>query len=585
MIGESMPAASILAIDCGSTVTRVLLLGRVEEAYRLIAQGVAPSSQGPPWHDVAVAVRQVIEQISWATGWRLLDEMGEIERPGQEWRGVDAVTVATSAGGPLRVLLIGIVRGTSAFGASLGSAQRAMPVSTSEIVGLVSSDRRVGDVLSDDFEGTVDLIQELVPDAIILVGGVDGGASEPVLEAARAVAWAYKALPELRDTYTPLVYAGNADIGPRVSALFGRDADFRAVDNVRPALDQEDLGPLRSEIEALHRQRKMGQLPGFDTLTSWSSVPVQSTATTFADSIRYLAGSGGINVVGVDVGGAQSSMATVVDEQFDLVVRNDLGLSWHVAGILDHVPVETLLRWLPFDADPSLVCTALRNKALHSRTLPQTRDDLLVEQAVAREVVRLMLKDIEPRWPTERSRLSAEPGVKFHLIVGTGGVLAGAPDAGQAALILLDALQPVGVSSLALDRHGLMALSGAVARVNPLAAAQLVQGDALWKLGTIVAPMGTAREGELALTCRTDYQDGRSLQARVAYGSLLVIPLPAGQTATLELSPTRRFDVGLGAKGQAAVTVVEGGAIGIIIDARGQPQIGRPQAPNLRPYP
>ena len=42
-------------------------------------------------------------------------------------------------------------------------------------------------------------------------------------------------------------------------------------------------------------------------------------------------------------------------------------------------------------------------------------------------------------------------------------------------------------------------------------------------------------------------------------------------TADLELRPTRRFDVGLGTRGQAGTTKVEGGMLGIIIDARGRP--------------
>jgi hypothetical protein len=135
----------------------------------------------------------------------------------------------------------------------------------------------------------------------------------------------------------------------------------------------------------------------------------------------------------------------------------------------------------------------------------------------------------------------------------------------------LDALQPVGVAGLALDQPGLLALLGAVATVTPLTAAQVMERDALLNLGTVVAPVGMAREGEVALTFKIEYQDGRFLEVEVPYGSLEVIPLPAGQTATLELRPTRRFDVGLGSKGQAGTTEVEGGVIGIIIDARGRP--------------
>jgi hypothetical protein len=107
--------------------------------------------------------------------------------------------------------------------------------------------------------------------------------------------------------------------------------------------------------------------------------------------------------------------------------------------------------------------------------------------------------------------------------------------------------------------------------VNPAIASLVMEKDALVNLGTVVAPVGTAREGDVALTFKIQYEDGRTLEVEVPYGSLEVIPLPAGQTADLELRPTRRFDVGLGTKGLAGTTKVEGGVIGIIIDARGRP--------------
>ncbi|NIV37647.1 MAG: methylaspartate mutase, partial [Anaerolineae bacterium] len=87
-----------------------------------------------------------------------------------------------------------------------------------------------------------------------------------------------------------------------------------------------------------------------------------------------------------------------------------------------------------------------------------------------------------------------------------------------------------------------------VAMVNPLAAAQVTERDALHNLGTVVAPVGSAREGEIALKFKIAYEDGRSLEVEVPYGSLEVIPLATGQTADLELRPTRRFDVGLGTR-------------------------------------
>jgi len=87
----------------------------------------------------------------------------------------------------------------------------------------------------------------------------------------------------------------------------------------------------------------------------------------------------------------------------------------------------------------------------------------------------------------------------------------------------------------------------------------------------VVAPVGAARLGDIALKCKMTYADGSTVQVDVPFGSLEVVPLPQGQTATLELRPTRRFDIGWGSKGRGGKIEVKGGAVGLIIDARGRP--------------
>jgi hypothetical protein len=424
-------------------------------------------------------------------------------------------------------------------------------------------------VLSSDIESQVRLIQDLAPDLILMVGGVDGGASRPVLQSAQAVALARSAMPTAAPP--PVLYAGNSELRIGVAEIVGSDGELRAIDNVRPSMETENPGPLQAEIEELYRLYKMERLPGFGTVADWSPVQPLPTATAFAHTIQYLAHLNAINVLGADVGGAAVSIAAVVDEQFDLTIRSDLGISHNIARLLELTSIESVQRWLPFEADPVEILNMVHNKALRYQTLPQTRQDLLLEQALARELLRLTMADIVPQLPQGTSHTYRGLPPKFHLVVGRGGVLANTPNYGQAALILLDALQPVGVTGLALDNTGLLAPLGAVATVNHLMATEVMERDALLNLGTVVAPVGTAREGEIALTFRIEYEDARTLEVEVNYGSLEVIPLPPGQTATLELRPTRRFDVGLGSKGQAGATKVEGGVIGIIIDARGRP--------------
>jgi len=136
---------------------------------------------------------------------------------------------------------------------------------------------------------------------------------------------------------------------------------------------------------------------------------------------------------------------------------------------------------------------------------------------------------------------------------------------------LLDALQPTGVCTLALDQGSLLPQLGALAYVHPLAAAQLVARDGFLRLGTAICVVGTAREGSVALRIKVEYGDGQRIEVEVPYGALEVIPLMPGRQASIELRPTSHFDVGLGRRGKGATTQVEGGVVGIIVDARGRP--------------
>jgi hypothetical protein len=83
--------------------------------------------------------------------------------------------------------------------------------------------------------------------------------------------------------------------------------------------------------------------------------------------------------------------------------------------------------------------------------------------------------------------------------------------------------------------------------------------------------MGHSTPGKSALKFKIDYANGNHLETEVAYGSMRVIALPPGEKATLEIRPSRHFDIGLGQPGRGILAEVEGGILGIVIDARGRP--------------
>jgi len=563
-MANGLDIESILAADCGSTMTKVILIDVADGQYRFVAQGEALSTIEPPQADVILGVRHAIGQIEEATGRLLLDEKGQLITPEQaSGNGVDAFVATTSAASPLRLILAGLTRDVS-----IESARRAISSTYALVEDTISLDNGAQRE-KRSAEARIRILQRHQPDAVLIVGGTDGGATAPVADIAEVVALACSIMD---GTARPqIVFAGNQEARPLVAEILGGKGELRAVDNVRPALDVENLAAAREEMDTLYRERKVARIPGFGGLSAWSSVAVLPTTRAFGYLIQYLARQYALNAVGVDIGGATVTVASVIDGHFTSVSRNDLGLSHNVTRVSTEAGFENILRWLPFDMEVTEAHNIIANKQLRPTTIPQTRRDLLLEQAIAREALRLTLVEARQSWAGRPSAPYPELFPFSDLIVGGGGVLAHASHYGQAALILLDALQPIGVSNLALDVTSMSAPLGVTATIEPLAAAQVVERDGFLSLGTVVAPVGTAREGEIALQLKITYEDGRALEMEVPYGSLEVLPLSAGHKATLELRPTRKFDIGLGAKGKGATTELEGGAVGVIIDARGRP--------------
>ena len=141
--------------------------------------------------------------------------------------------------------------------------------------------------------------------------------------------------------------------------------------------------------------------------------------------------------------------------------------------------------------------------------------------------------------------------------------------------MLLDALQPRGVTSMVLDRTMLISQLGAVATVAPIAAVQVNENDAVMhRLGTCVIPYGDLPQGQVALRVGMEYSNGRQVTAEVMSGSIEIIPLRINEQAMLTLYPAPTVDVGLGPGERArAAEEIDGGLVGLVIDARGRPLV------------
>jgi hypothetical protein len=139
-------------------------------------------------------------------------------------------------------------------------------------------------------------------------------------------------------------------------------------------------------------------------------------------------------------------------------------------------------------------------------------------------------------------------------------------------LAILDAFQPVGITTLVLDPHGLTSALGVAAGPAPMVSVQVLNSGNYVSLGTVVSPVGRGKVGRPVVRVRLDREGGgEGMEGEVRAGQLVILPLRLGESGRLTLRPEKGFDVGFGGPGKAGALRVSGGVLGLIIDARGRP--------------
>jgi uncharacterized protein (TIGR01319 family) len=570
-MAEERNIESILIADCGAVVTKLLLIDRVADSYRVVAQSEALTTGKPPWDDLSVGVVRAMEELESVTGRTVYSE-GRVISPRRGLRGVDAFVVIISAVAPLQVVLAGLVREMS-----LESARRAAAGTYSSINAMMS---REGSLQSPQ-ETWARTVRDSAPDVVFLVGGVDGGAQRPVLELAEAIALGSSMLPE--EQRPAILYGGNSAIRPHITRLLGDITRVVIADNVHPTVDTEHLGPAQEALEEFYIEERLQTAPGVEALSMWSRMPFVPAATAFSRVVDFLwhrEGNADRGVLGVDVGAATTTVAATFDGR-PYVTVYEHGVANGLIDWLDEHDAGRLLRWIPDEMDEASLKSALYNTELRPSAVPQDPRELWVELAVAREMLRSALSLARPTWDVGSSDMrptQVMPRVDPILI--SGGGLVHTPRAGQALLAVLDGVQPVGISTVLLDVNRAAPAIGAVAGIKPLAAASALEAGTLTSLGTVISPVGQAKPGDVVMRMRIVYDSGGELDVEARYGEIEIWPLLVGQQATLEIRPSRRFDVGMG-PGQGGKVEVLGGLVGLVVDARGRP-LKLPQDPDLR---
>jgi len=572
---------SILATDCGSTTTKAILIELMDGEYRLQGRGEAPTTVEAPFEDVTRGVLNAVGEVEELSGRKLLD--GEnILTPQNGDEGVDIYVSTSSAGGGLQMMVAGVVKsmtGESAERAALGAGSIVMDV-------LASNDGRMP-------HQKIQRIRQLRPDMILLSGGIDGGTTKHVVELAE-ILHAANPKPRLgKDYKLPVIYAGNNKAQSEITKTLAEMTDLTIVKNIRPVLERENLTPSRDKIHDLFMEHVMQQAPGYKKLMSWTDAPIMPTPGAVGSLIEMIAKQENITVVGVDIGGATTDIFSVFQEQFNRTVSANLGMSYSICNVLAEAGMANVLRWVQFDIDEIDLNNRIGNKMIRPTTVPQSMEELMMEQAIAREALRLSFiqhkafavnlkgiqkeRTISDAFEQSESGLSLVNMMELDLLVGSGGVMSHAPRREQSARMLVDAFLPEGITQLAVDSIFMMPQLGVLANIDKedlkedarKAAVEVFEKDCLIRLGTCIAPVGKIKPNMTVMTAELTLSEGKPEHYAVKAGELLRIEVPFEPVKAI-LTPGKGLDLGAG-KGEIIKTTIYGGVVGLFLDGRGRP--------------
>jgi uncharacterized protein (TIGR01319 family) len=420
---------------------------------------------------------------------------------------------------------------------------------------------------------------------ILISGGTDGGNINQVVQIAERIAPA-RPQPRFGGEYKmPVIFAGNKEAAPIVQRTFDDSVALTVVDNLRPVLERENLGPARDKIHDLFLEHVMAHAPGYDKLIQWADAPIMPTPGAVGNILQTIAKEQNINVVGVDIGGATTDMFSVFDGVFNRTVSANLGMSYSISNVVAEATLPNVLRWVHFEMEERELRNRVKNKMIRPTTIPETLEALVFEQAISREALRLAyiqhkefattLKGVQQQrtvgeiFSQQAGGQSIVNNMRLDLLIASGGVLSHAPRMQQTAAMLIDAFEPEGFTTLAKDSIFMMPHLGVLAEVHPQAALEVFEKDCLICLGTCIAAKGSGKPGKDCFAYRIS---GKTLNesGTMPVGELKLLPLGAGETAHLFVEPTRHFDLGAG-PGKKVEREVRGGTVGLILDARGRP--------------
>ncbi len=491
----------ICITDIGSTTTKAILLIERDGIWQLGDIAQAPTTVEKPFNDVKIGVWQSIQKLEKKAQFQIL--MPDASSTDLKFMPDTIYLSTSSAGGGLQILVIGLTLADSA-----SSAKRASYGAGGVILETFSIDDR-----KTSIEQML-AMKKLHPDMILLCGGTDGGALTGVIRLAEIIRIANPEPKYNSNEKIPLLYAGNQDALELIRMMVSDSFDLHLLPNLRPTMQTENLKPTQDLIQQLFMENVMEHAPGYKDLKQLVQADILPTPAGVLNSIKALCSGEDRNIFAFDIGGATTDTFSYISKHFQRTVSANLGMSYSALNVMKEAGLANLLRWLPEALTETEIRDYIGNKTLFPTSIPRNDRELAIEHALAREALRLSLEQ-HREMHYSRTKIGFLDNIKagnrekfdlqfnfeafartfyfyasdIDVLVGAGGVFSHCKDPLQAVMILIDALNPKGVTEIWLDKHFITPHLGVLSQLDESVSSSLLQTASIEKLAVHISPL------------------------------------------------------------------------------------------------
>lgn len=568
MIEKGHPIYALLGLDIGRLNTRASLFGVSEGKYRLGGFNIVPTSIGHGLN-LSTSTDSAIQGLQGKFNALGMRGAGGTPENAFNWY-VDGFALACSAGPRLKTALLGLsLNGSLAAGEALIDS---LPLDLVGVFGLPA--------LADERKVIGDLTQ-IRPEILIVTGGEDAGADEPMRRWFEIIRLVCRLLPEL---VQPLViYAGNPRLESSIRRRIEPMTAVRIVPNLQPIYGEMDLTPAQTVLDAEIMKEWKTRVPGLDDLLALPNNRAKTESFALGRMVRYLSKakkgdeylSTQRGILAVDLGGWSTRLSVGLNGQTGTVTH------YSITGEVAQEDIERVHQWTAAPVSREEVGRYLSMQSFHPVIVPETSVELAISSAFAR----VKLQKTSALFSSHYHWFDYRPnkGLMSHYepMIASGAVLTRAPKRGQAMLTLLDGLQPWGITTMVLDKHHILPILGVMGEFEPVLPIHVLESGAFENLGTVINPVSYSVKGETILAIHVTTDAGKDYSVEIEQGTLKRLVIPLGVTAELELEPDRQTDIGFGERGKSGRLKIVGGSLGVVIDARGRP-IRLPEDDELR---